>query len=54
LATVRRSAGGAQSVSMDLPASTLSTGGYEIALKGLRDGETPQDVGYYYFHVQKQ
>jgi hypothetical protein len=24
---------------MDLPASTLSTGGYEIALKGLRDGE---------------
>jgi hypothetical protein len=51
---VRRSAAGAQSVSMDLPASTLSPGEYEIALKGFRDGETPQDVGYYYFRVQKQ
>jgi hypothetical protein len=50
----RRSAGDAQSVSMDLPASALSTGEYEIALKGLREGDTPQDVGYYYFRVQKQ
>jgi len=51
---VRRSTGDAQSVAMDLPASALSTGEYEIALKGLRDGETPQDLGYYYFRVQKQ
>jgi hypothetical protein len=51
---VRRSTGDAQSVSMDLPASALPTGEYEIALKGLRDGEGPQDVGYYYFRVQKQ
>jgi hypothetical protein len=51
---VRRGTGGAQSVSMDLPASALSTGEYEIALKGLRDGDAPQEVGYYYFRVQKQ
>ena len=51
---VRRRTGDAQSVSMDLPASVLSTGEYESALKGLRDGEAPQDVGYYYFRVQKQ
>jgi hypothetical protein len=50
----RQSAGGAQSVSMDVPASALATGDYEIALKGLRDGEAPQDIGYYYFRVQKQ
>jgi hypothetical protein len=39
---------------MDLPASALSTGEFEIELKGLRDGEAPQDVGYYYFRVQRQ
>src|SRR4030095_12309059 len=46
---LRRKTGDAQSVSMDLPASALPTGEYEIALKGLRDGDAPQDVGYYYF-----
>jgi hypothetical protein len=51
---VRRGTGDAQSVSMDVPASALSTGEFEISLKGLRDGEAPQDVGYYYFRVQKQ
>jgi hypothetical protein len=39
---------------MDVPASALPTGDYEIALKGLRAGDAPQDVGYYYFRVQKQ
>jgi hypothetical protein len=51
---LRRNTGGAQSVSMDLPASALPTGEYEIALKGLRAGDAPQDVGYYYFRVQKR
>ena len=50
----RRNSGDAQSVSMDLPASALPTGEYEIALKGLRGSDAPQDVGYYYFRVQKQ
>jgi hypothetical protein len=51
---LRRKTGDAQSVSMDVPASALPTGDYEIALKGLRAGDAPQDVGYYYFRVQKQ
>jgi hypothetical protein len=51
---LRRNTGDAQSVSMDVPASALPTGEYEIALKGLRDGDAPQDIGYYYFRVQKQ
>jgi hypothetical protein len=51
---VGRGINGAQIVSMDIPASTLSTGEYEIALKGLRDGDAPQDIGYYYFGVRKQ
>jgi len=53
-ALARQSAGGAQTVAMDLPASALSTGDYEIALKGLRDGDAPQNIGYYYFRIQKQ
>jgi hypothetical protein len=51
---LRQKAGDARSVSMDVPASALPTGEYEIALKGLRGGDAPQDVGYYYFRVQKQ
>jgi hypothetical protein len=51
---VRRRAGGRYTVSIDVPASALGTGEYELALKGLPDGEGAQDVGYYYFHVQKQ
>jgi hypothetical protein len=50
----RRRTGDGYSVSMDLPASALSTGEYELALKSLREGDGPQDVGYYYFRVQKR
>ena len=42
------------SVSMDVPASALGTGEYELALKGLSDGRAAEDVGYYYFRVQKR
>ena len=41
------------SVSFDVPASALAPGEYELALKGLSDGQAT-DVGYYYFRVQKQ
>jgi hypothetical protein len=41
------------SVSMDVPASALGGGEYELALKGLPDGRAAEDVGYYYFRVQK-
>lgn len=51
---LRRNSGVAQTVSMDVPASALATGEYEVGLKGIRDGDAPQDVGYYYFRVQKR
>jgi hypothetical protein len=41
------------SVPFDLPASALSPGEYELALKGFSDGPTT-DIGYYYFRVVKQ
>jgi hypothetical protein len=28
--------------------------GEEIALKGIRNGEAMQDIGFYYFRVRKQ
>ena len=38
---------------MDVPASVLGTGEYELALKGLSDGQGAEDIGYYYFSVKK-
>jgi hypothetical protein len=48
----RRATAG-NSVSMDVPAGALGTGEYELALKGLPEKRGAQDVGYYYFRVQK-
>jgi hypothetical protein len=50
----RRRSGEGFSVAIDLASSVLSSGDYELALKGLRDGESAQEIGYYYFKVQKQ
>jgi hypothetical protein len=41
-------------VSFDVPASTLATGDYELALQGLSPGQPSLDIGYYYFRVQKR
>jgi hypothetical protein len=50
---VRRKSGPGFVVSVDVPASALAVGDYELALKGIaRDGSS-QDVGYYYFGVQR-
>lgn len=50
-----RSRGGAGYVlSLDVPASILASGDYELALQGLPQGQPAQDVGYYYFRVQKR
>lgn len=49
----RRRTGGAFSVSVGLPADSLSPGEYEIALKGIRADKSVEDVGYYYFSVRK-
>ena len=41
------------SVTFDLPANALPPGEYELALKGISDGQTT-DIGYYYFRVVRQ
>jgi hypothetical protein len=50
---VRRRTASGNAVSMDVPASALVAGEYELALKGIPDGKGAQDVGYYYFRVQR-
>jgi hypothetical protein len=50
----RRRVAAGYAVSFDVPASALSADQYELALKGVLNDQTVQDVGYYYFSVQKQ
>ena len=49
----RRRTGGAYFVVLDVPASAISPGPYELALKGAAADQALQDVGYYYFTVQR-
>jgi hypothetical protein len=42
------------SVTFDVPATMLAAGQYELALKGIPDNQSVQDIGYYYFNVHKQ
>jgi hypothetical protein len=39
---------------VDVPASSLATGEYELALKGPSQGQSAVDIGYYYFSIRKQ
>jgi hypothetical protein len=48
----RRTAAG-YVVSFDVPTSALGTGEYELALKGVANDGRAQELGYYYFSVQK-
>jgi hypothetical protein len=50
--TKHRTAGN-YSVVLDVPASVLAAGDYELALKGILNDQSVQDVGYYYFSVLK-
>jgi hypothetical protein len=50
---VRRKSGSGFLVSFDVPASALGVGVYELALKGIAADHTSEDVGYYYFEVQR-
>jgi anti-sigma-K factor RskA len=50
----RLGSGDAHSVLIDVPVNALVTGEYELSLKSLRDGRDPEDIGYYYFRVQKR
>jgi hypothetical protein len=51
---VRRQSGPGFAVSVDVPVSALAVGDYELALKGITADHTSQDVGYYYFGVQRR
>ncbi|HKE57455.1 MAG TPA: hypothetical protein VKB46_12155 [Pyrinomonadaceae bacterium] len=50
--TLRKTKAG-RTVVVDLPASKLTPGRYELALKGLNEGAV-EDLGFYYFDVQKK
>lgn len=43
-----------KTISLTLPASVLSPGQYELTLKGVTEGKTTEEVGYYYFDVVKK
>jgi hypothetical protein len=51
---VKRKSGSGFAVSVDVPASALAVGDYELALKGIAADQTSQDIGYYYFGVQRR
>jgi hypothetical protein len=51
---VKRRTGADFTVSFDVPASALTSGDYELVLKGLGGDQVTQEVGYYYFRVQKR
>jgi hypothetical protein len=51
---VRRKSGPDFAISIDVPASALAAGDYELALKGIAADRSSQDVAYYYFGVQKR
>lgn len=40
-------------VTLEVPVSVLPAGSFELALQGLRDGEPPKDIGFYYFAVKR-
>ena len=48
----RRRTNSGYSVFVDVPASALPAGEYELGLKGVAGGQTT-DIGFYYFTVQK-
>jgi hypothetical protein len=51
---VRRKSGPGFAVFVDVPATALTVGDYELALKAIAADHTSQDVGYYYFGVQRR
>jgi len=50
----RRRTSTGYAVSLDVPASALSAGGYELSLKGFANDQAVVNIGYYYFGVRKQ
>jgi hypothetical protein len=50
----KRESSAGSSVSFEVPASALPAGDYELTLQGVRTGQTPESIGYYYFSVRKR
>jgi hypothetical protein len=50
----RQKSGPAFAVSLEVPASALPAGDYELAIRGIAADRSSQDVGYYYFGVQRR
>jgi anti-sigma factor RsiW len=48
-----RTAAGGSSVVFEVPSSALDSGEYELALKGISNDQSVQDIGFHYFTVQK-
>ncbi len=49
-----RTARGVRSITLNIPASSLKTGEYELTLKGVSGREQAEVLGYYYFDVRKR
>ena len=45
---------GARAVGLTLPAAALKSGEYELRLRGVSESGEAEDVGFYYFDVQKR
>jgi anti-sigma-K factor RskA len=45
---------GARTLTLTLPATALKPGDYELALRGITDTSSTEDVGFYYFKVKKK
>ena len=43
-----------RSIPLNVPASALTKGRYEVTLKGITESGTTEDVGFYYFEVVKK
>ena len=43
-----------RAIILNLPASILKAGEYELALKGVTDKGITEEIGYYYFDVLKK
>ena len=43
-----------RNITLSVPASVLTNGRYEVALKGVTESGVTEDVGFYYFDVLKK
>jgi hypothetical protein len=49
-----RTSSAGKTIALTLPTSVLTAGQYELALRGVTENKTTEEVGYYYFDVVKK